>query len=201
MSEKKVFVKGRAPFCHSLDIPQQLIDIIIEEYAEDIESRPLMVGKTIDGRGEDMRDDGSVNISTRNCELEWIPTTGWLAPLIWYHVKGINDQYFEYDIKQMENIQLTSYSPGEYYHWHTDSHLDKNPIDRKLTCVVQLSDESDYEGGELQILHPGYSGMEVGPKKKGTLIVFDSRLAHRVRPIKSGKRIAAVCWALGPKWR
>ena len=101
----------------------------------------------------------------------------------------------------MENIQLTSYSPGEYYHWHTDSHLDKNPIDRKLTCVVQLSEESDYEGGELQILHPGYSGMEVGPKKKGTLIVFDSRLAHRVRPIKSGKRIAAVCWALGPKWR
>ena len=193
------FIKGRNIFCHKIDYPEKFIDLIVEEYANNIDFRPLVTGTVIgDARwgGSEIKDN-----EQRNCELEWIPQTGWLAPIIWYHVEGINKEYFQYDISHFESIQLTSYGEGEFYNWHTDSHLDNQEIDRKLTCVIQLSNPDDYEGGELQILHPGFKGMEIAPKERGTIILFDSRLAHRVKPIKKGRRISIVSWALGPKWK
>lgn len=194
------FVKGRDFFVHKFNLPPKLIELIIEEYTENIESRPLVRGKIL-ADFKESESNQNLNLKQRNCELEWIPLTGWLAPLLWYHIDGANNQFFQYDIKNLESIQLTSYSEGEFYNWHVDSHLTNIEIERKLTCVIQLSDPNDYEGGDLQILHPGYRGMETAPKEIGTMIMFDSRLAHRVKPIKKGRRVSAVTWALGPKWR
>jgi PKHD-type hydroxylase len=191
------FVKGKDIFVHKINIPTKLVELIVDEYTQNIDSRPLINGKIVGSPNE----KDILNVKERNCEIEWIPLTGWAAPLLWYHISGINNQYFRYDIINLESIQLTSYSKGEFYNWHVDSTMNNNDIDRKLTCVLQLSDKDDYEGGELQVLHPGYHGMEVAPKEKGSLIVFDSRLAHRVKPIKSGRRISLVSWAIGPRWR
>lgn len=194
---KPFFIKGRSIFVHQYAIPDKLIELIQEEYVEDIEYRPLMRGEVAGTAKEQYVDQ-----KERDCEIEWIPTTEWLVPLMWHHIKQINDEVFKYDVYGMDSIQLTSYSEGEYYHWHVDSyHHNHRDDDRKLTCVLQLSDEDEYTGGELQILAPGYKDMQIAPKKKGSLIVFDSRLAHRVKPIKSGKRIAAVGWVHGPLWR
>ena len=39
------------------------------------------------------------------------------------------------------------------------------------------------------------------PKQRGTMIVFDSRVRHRVRKIKSGTRKSIVGWVVGPRWK
>jgi predicted GIY-YIG superfamily endonuclease len=39
------------------------------------------------------------------------------------------------------------------------------------------------------------------PKKKGVLIVFDSRAPHRVRKVTKGVRKSIVGWSVGPRWR
>ena len=81
---------------------------------------------------------------------------------------------------------------------------------RKLSFSLQLSSPDEYEGGELQLLRQGVSHdasskacaeMITLSKQFGTLTVFDSRVAHRVRKVKSGKRKSLVGWVVGPRWK
>jgi len=65
---------------------------------------------------------------------------------------------------------------------------------------LQLSDEDDYEGGELQFMDDD-DQLYTAPKKKGTIIIFDSRVKHRVRKIKNGTRKSLVGWVVGPRWK
>ena len=78
--------------------------------------------------------------------------------------------------------------------------LDYNPLEynRKLSFSLLLND--DYEGGELQLLYPPHTFCKV-PKEKGHLVIFDSRVQHRVNPVKNGTRQSLVGWAVGPRWR
>ena len=71
---------------------------------------------------------------------------------------------------------------------------------RKLSASLLVSDPSEYEGGDLILLD--YHNNEVKmPKEKGSIIVFDSRLPHKVTPVTTGKRISLVTWMYGPKLR
>ena len=65
---------------------------------------------------------------------------------------------------------------------------------------VQLSDENEYDGGELEIKGTGDSVTTAG-KALGSTIVFDSKVTHRAKPVTKGERIVMVGWAAGPKLR
>ena len=78
--------------------------------------------------------------------------------------------------------------------------FDSNLI-RKLSISLILSDPSEYEGGEFQIMHMGDKKMTTMKPPMGTAIIFSSTTRHRVRPIKSGKRISLVGWYGGPPFR
>ena len=73
-----------------------------------------------------------------------------------------NKNNFLYDVTEFESgtLQYTSYHPGEYYHWHVDGDIAnyQNSCDggheesvRKLSIIVQLTDPSEYTGGEVQL--------------------------------------------------
>lgn len=165
-----------------------------------------------------------VDKNIRNSRNAWIPTTHWIGGFLWYYIQRANRENFLYDLTTIddETIQYTVYEQGSYYHWHIDAGIEssyapqtivgsaKNCCDdvlitqseyiRKLSFSLQLSNETDYEGGELQFLdiyHRNY----IAPKKRGTLILFDSRIPHRVRKIKSGVRKSLVGWVVGPRWK
>ena len=82
---------------------------------------------------------------------------------------------------------------------------------RKLSFSIQLSDPEDYEGGELEFKVNKYGSEKRGdfaldetffaPNKKGTIIIFDSRVKHRVCEVKSGVRKSLVGWVVGPRWK
>ena len=65
---------------------------------------------------------------------------------------------------------------------------------------MQLTDESEYEGGEVQVMDSTGDLYSV-PKERGSITIFDSRLTHRVRKVRSGVRKSLVGWAVGPRWR
>ena len=71
---------------------------------------------------------------------------------------------------------------------------------RKLSFSLQLSNENDYEGGELQFLTDENISY-YAPKKRGTLVIFDSRSRHRVTKVRSGVRRSLVGWVNGPRWQ
>ena len=70
---------------------------------------------------------------------------------------------------------------------------------RKLSITVQLSDATEYEGGELQFMVN--QNIITAPKEKGTAIIFPSFCLHRVTPVIKGSRKSIVGWIAGPPYR
>lgn len=165
-------------------------------------------------------DRGKIDTNVRDSKNVWIPTTHWSAGWIWYYIQKINRENFEYDLIDIDGgfMQYTHYDVGEFYTWHKDGDLNsyskpdikyssgcndnikKPQFARKLSFVLQLSNPTDYLGGELQFLLDN-STIRCAPKQQGTLILFDSRVQHRVKKIKSGHRKSLVGWVVGPKWK
>jgi PKHD-type hydroxylase len=73
---------------------------------------------------------------------------------------------------------------------------------RKLSLTVQLSDPSEYEGGDFHIWYGGDEGQFITmPKEKGTVLIFPSFLMHRVTPVTKGTRKALVFWTGGEPYK
>ena len=144
-------------------------------------------------------DGGMVNKSTRRSKIFWLPKTDEFVELYkTFHelVGKCNTDFYHFKLTEItEHIQYTVYKSEDqgYYDWHIDMGPDK--ARRKLSLVCQLSDPSEYEGGELQI----NSGRILIPEKeKGTVILFPSYLLHRVTPVTKGTRRSLVLWIEGP---
>ena len=57
-----------------------------------------------------------------------------------------------------------------------------------------------YKGGDLQLIDEE-NQMYLAPKKRGSIIIFDSRIRHRVRRVTEGERRSLVGWITGPNWK
>jgi len=124
---------------------------------------------------------------------------------------------WNFDWERSESCQFTKYKLNQYYDWHCDSWdkpYDRKDINhpehgkiRKLSMTCQLTDGSEYTGGELEFDFRNYDPhmrdelkhriqcKEILPK--GSIIVFPSFLWHRVKPVTSGTRYSLVVWHLG----
>jgi PKHD-type hydroxylase len=112
---------------------------------------------------------------------------------------------FGVELWHLHEMQFTQYDAADegFYNWHNDVLWDSpNCGHRKLSMVIQLSDPSEYEGGDLEIqpLHLGPPDPTV-LRKQGNVIVFPSFLMHRVTPVTKGTRYSLVAWMEGSKWR
>ena len=123
---------------------------------------------------------------------------------------------WNFDWDRSESCQFTKYKEGQYYDWHCDSwnqvykrkkgHPEDGKI-RKLSMTCQLTDGSEYSGGELEFDFRNYEPHQREESKhlrkateilpKGSIIVFPSFLWHRVKPITRGTRYSLVLWHLG----
>ncbi len=89
---------------------------------------------------------------------------------------------------------ISKYEVGMEYGMHVDSPLmgEEYTIRTDVGMTVFLSDPSTYEGGELSILS------EVGEVcyklPLGDAIIYPTTKLHRVLPVTSGTRLAAVTW-------
>jgi Rps23 Pro-64 3,4-dihydroxylase Tpa1-like proline 4-hydroxylase len=167
-----------------------------------------------------------IDTTVRNSTNTWVPSNHWVSGFLWHYVDKINKENFLYDLKGVDtdSLQFTKYDVGQYYHWHQDSGLgelykpvgttgerntDKlasdfvasnSSVTRKLSFVLQLSNPIDYDGGQLQLLDDANRTV-YAPKHRGCMIVFDSRMRHRVKKVTRGVRKSIVGWAIGPRWR
>jgi PKHD-type hydroxylase len=116
-------------------------------------------------------------------------------------LQGANEQFHNFELTGFpDDFQYTVYhsTEGGHYDWHMDLST-RQPIPRKLSLSIQLSDPDDYEGCDLQFY--GHHQLETAPRTRGTAIVFPSYILHRVTPVISGTRKALVAWAGGPKFK
>lgn len=123
--------------------------------------------------------------------------------LLYDYVDVANKNAFGVSVFKEASIQYTEYHATEngHYDWHHDIDWNANDIvDRKLSVTVQLSNPSEYEGGDFMFREvPQLPSIDC--KKKGTVLVFPSYLFHKVSPVTKGIRRSLVAWFEGPSWR
>ena len=150
----------------------------------------------------------------RNSDLVWLDDT-WIYKELHPYIHQANKEAgWNYEWNRSESCQFTKYKINQYYDWHCDS-WDKtyekegpdNGKIRKLSMTCQLTDGSEYEGGELEFDFRNYDphmreetkhlrqAKEILPK--GSIIVFPSFVWHRVKPVTKGTRYSLVMWNLG----
>ena len=145
----------------------------------------------------DVRDQIRV---TRTAWLEGIAENKWIYDRIQQVTMMINAMSYRFELTGFsERIQYSVYhgSEGGHYDWH----VDQGPLvtRRKLSLSLQLTDPSQYQGGDLQFL--AGSRTESAPRDRGMLIGFPSYGVHRVTPVTAGTRKSLVIWITGPQFR
>ena len=196
------------------DIPEKVVDLIEEDLSLRFDEQ----------MGDSRLMGDALNKDKRNSQNAWVPTNHWLGGFMWHYISRANRENFLYDLRCIdgESMQYTQYGVGQFYSWHNDAGIagaykpatvgnrsdglaqdfvnENIELVRKLSFVLQLSDPDDYEGGNLQLLDEG-GATYFAPRKRGTVILFDSRTQHRVLPVKSGLRKSIVGWTVGPRWK
>ena len=140
--------------------------------------------------------------SYRSSKVMWLSDAFWIRDFFFNnYIQPANKAAFGIDVHNMADIQYTEYhaSEGGKYHTHIDTFWEsQSHFDRKLSLTVQLSDPSDYEGGDFYF--DGYENPQNG-KSKGSVLIFPSYLPHGVTPLTKGSRRSLVMWFDGPRWR
>jgi len=147
--------------------------------------------------------NSEVNENARKSSVAFCPPTEFMAPYynkITEVILMMNKQFYNYDLSGFsEHLQLAEYTaPGGHFTAHMDSGYGLGV--RKLSVTIQLTDPSEYDGGELEIIER-LEYPTVMPRDQGTLIMFPSYAFHRVCPVTRGTRHSIVGWVSGPPLR
>jgi PKHD-type hydroxylase len=152
----------------------------------------------------------------RNSNITWLRDSWIYKEIVPYIHQANKLANWNFDWNYSEPCQFTKYKLNQHYDWHCDSWGKPydNPNDmsmhgkiRKLSVTCQLTDGSEYVGGELQFDTRNYDPhmrdedkhlitvKEILPK--GSIVVFPSFVWHRVQPVTKGTRYSLVIWNLG----
>ena len=151
------------------------------------------------GNGE----NGVVAEEIRRSELNWLDKTeetAWVFEKLSHVVSSLNADYFGFDLTGFgEALQLTNYHEARQgtYKWHQD--FGSSGVSRKLSLVLQLSNPTEYEGGELQLLTSGQP--TTINKRRGLITVFPAWTLHQVTPVIKGTRQTLVAWVSGEPFK
>jgi PKHD-type hydroxylase len=138
--------------------------------------------------------------SIRKSTIAWIDIADdsrWLYEKVWNTFQAVN-RWFKFDLLGLvDEIQFSRYSVDDGFGWHLDAGGGQTST-RKLSMSVQLCDDDEYSGGDLQVCACPQLDAR---RRRGTIIVFPSFLAHCVTAITRGTRCSLVAWAHGPVFK
>ena len=145
---------------------------------------------------------GVIDTKTRTSHISWIPFSKMndMYKDIERIMKTTNGNHFGFDGMQLtEFAQYTEYPEGGFYEWHVDNdvNMQHEPPVRKISMTCLLSPESEFEGGDLELMKEG----KVAKLKQGHAIFFASFIRHRVKPVTRGRRQSLVMWFGGTPFK
>lgn len=148
------------------------------------------------------QDDKSKISDYRKSKIKWCPQSDewfWVYDKLHNMLVEANDIMWKMDLTDMpEKLQYTEYyEGGGQYDWHMDCGIGMQTR-RKLSVTVQLSDPSEYEGGDLEF---NIGRHITAPRVQGAAVIFPSFYLHKVTPITKGTRKSFVLWVGGEPYR
>lgn len=147
-----------------------------------------------------------VDLDVRKSKTSWIKPnkdSEFIFRRITDIITDLNNQFYGYELEYFEDLQFTEYSEdySGHYNCHRDSSYNGAGATRKLSFTIQLTDPSEYEGGDLVLYHESITDKRVLPKELGNLIAFPSYQLHEVEPVTKGVRYSLVSWVHGPAFK
>mgnify|MGYP003135981891 FL=1 len=145
---------------------------------------------------------GVLNTKTRTSHISWIPFKKMIDMYkdIEKVMKQTNTNHFGFEGMQITELaQYTEYPEGGFYEWHVDNDVNMahEPPVRKISMTCLLSPESEFEGGDLELVKED----KVAKIKQGHAIFFASFIRHRVTPVIKGNRKSLVMWFGGTPFK
>jgi len=145
---------------------------------------------------------GVIDTKTRTSHISWIPfkKMGDMYKDLERIMKTTNGNHFGFDgMTITEMAQYTEYPEGGFYDWHVDNdvNMQNEPPVRKISMTLLLSPESEFEGGDLELVKEG----KIAKLKQGQAIFFASFIRHRVKPVTRGRRQSLVMWFGGTPFK
>jgi PKHD-type hydroxylase len=143
---------------------------------------------------------GQVGVTAlRDSQVKWLfpsQENEWVFARLDKLVKDVSN-YYQYELAGFfQGAQVATYSGGGHYGWHIDIGKGVQST-RKLSISVQLSDSSEYEGGDLEFM----CIEQKASRQRGDAVVFPAFLVHRVTPVTQGARQSMVSWIGGQPFR
>lgn len=167
----------------------------------------ILSANKIKERDAGVSNDGGVNKEVRRSKVRWVLPENEDFKEVFQFINNkfheANTDHFGVDIAHLKSLQFTTYAAEDegHYDWHVDVFWETPKFyQRKLSMVIQLSDEYSYGHGDLEVEHniiPNRDEL----RKRGTVFIFPSFLKHRVTPVSMGIRHSLVAWIEGPNWR
>lgn len=108
-----------------------------------------------------------------------------------YFWNKITPKASTYLVKRLSQPYLVWYRESDYYNWHMDAFPCGGVASHySFTCFLNEPDE--YDGGEL-VLDIGGKEIEI-KEPKGTCVLYNTGVRHKVNEILSGDRKVIVGW-------
>ena len=135
-------------------------------------------------------------------QLLFLTGDEYLTNLLYGFADEANQVAFGVNVFKRGEIQFTKQNPSvsQAADWHHDIdwHLSDGVI-RKLSVLIQLSDPSEYTGGDFYF--DECETPDEALKKQGSVLVYPSYLKHITTPVETGARRFLAAWFYGPKWQ
>ena len=168
----------------------------LDKIYNDLADVPFEKATTISGKAEK---------EVRTSRIKWIPRDSnwkWLYEKLMNMAVEANNELWGFDlIAANELIQYTEYLAEDegHYTWHQDIGPDMASL-RKVSLTVQLSEDSEYEGGDLQLWRGG-NNIVTSKRGAGVVFIFPSYMMHRVSKVTKGTRRSFVLWVGGQHYK
>lgn len=180
-----------------------------EVFTEDEVNRICQYCQNFQMRDGQVSEKGEIREETRISKTVFFgryPENEWIFDRMNYAIERVNEDFFNFDLNGYDSMQYSEYEGNRAgkYEFHMDmftGRQEKLGEVRKLSVVMMLSDQSEYEGGEFLINGDREQNAELVKMVKGRLVFFPSYMIHKVCPTTSGLRKSLVTWVKGPKFR
>jgi len=147
---------------------------------------------------------GDIDRNYRKSKITWLPLnneTRFIYEKVVSLMENANKEMWNFNITNLvDSIQIAEYNDEHednnygHYDWHID--FGHSSSTRKISLSIQLTDETSYEGGDLEFMIN--RSILKCPREKGTAILFPSYITHRVTDVTKGTRNSLVFWFHGP---
>jgi hypothetical protein len=134
-------------------------------------------------------------------EIEIDAKSGSFFMLLKERINSVNFFHYNYRLWSVEALLPCKYDENHFYKMHSDRIMQKSNVERKMTVLIGLTNESAYQGGEVIVSASGNDKYSTIVRlNRGDMLFIPSFVPYSVSKIKSGSNQMLISWVLGPKF-